>query len=257
MSIEALHSRSCRSFPFPRTRGDALIFCRISQIRRVGRNRHTADERDVTGKARLLRIRTQWARADSGPGTRETSYMAIHGGSEIQACRIYRPRSGAVFNPVDEQIEYSGRRSTEAVAHVGDRIKARELRPQAAEPLRHFFIVRDEISADSHIFPEREPSCRRQLRYCRRPRTAPGRPTRRGLHSARRFPVMVTKLSAQDAPAGTVTLPLITLTVRAPPIGREQLISARATGGPNSSKAVANRIAKRRRVSGASWHSPP
>jgi hypothetical protein len=56
----------------------------------------------------------------------------------------------AIFNPIGErgqQIELIGRRSAGAVAHVRDRVEARELlRPfQAAEPLGHLFIVLDRV----------------------------------------------------------------------------------------------------------------
>ena len=85
---------------FPRLRSDALIFCWVSQIRQVARNGHTADDRYVPGKARLLRIGTQWAR----PGSRSLHERdLIRGGSEIHALRIYRPWTGAVFNPIGER----------------------------------------------------------------------------------------------------------------------------------------------------------
>jgi hypothetical protein len=139
------YSRSCRSFQFPRLCGDALILCRISQIRLVGRDRHTADDRYATGKARLLGIWTQWAR----PGSRSLHEGdLIRGGSEVHAGRIYWPWRGAVFNPVDErrkQVESVGCRSSGAMTHIRDRVESRELlsRSQAAKLLRHFFIVLD------------------------------------------------------------------------------------------------------------------
>src|SRR5580704_16491069 len=54
------------------------------------------------------------------------------------------------------------------------------------------------------------------------------------------LPVTFTKLSVQEAPAGTVTLPLMVVTVEAPPTVPEQLTSARALGVPakNSTAAV-------------------
>jgi hypothetical protein len=119
----------------------------ISQIRQVARDGHTADDRYVPGKARLLGIRTQRAR----PGSRSLHEGdLIRGGSEVHTRRIYRPWRGAVFNPIGEQckeIEWVGCRSTHAVTHVRDRIKARELLSlfQAAEPLGHFFIVLDHV----------------------------------------------------------------------------------------------------------------
>src|SRR5260370_34888065 len=128
-----------------RSRGDALIFCRISQIRLVACCGRTANNRYAPSKARLLRIGAQRARPGGRSGYERD---LVHGGSEVHACRWYQPRGDAVFNPVGErreEIEFVSRGSARAMTHVRDRVEPREVlgRIQAAELFCHFFVVLD------------------------------------------------------------------------------------------------------------------